>query len=294
MTPGALALQAWMPAAIIVVVATMYTMMKRATVRFIRAVRCCSRNEPIVPRAQKILLKPVTALPSVDIPHALMLMRGLGRDSYRSDDAIPLPSDPVFGRLACRVVVPHMQFEPYFEPYWRCAMSATAIAAAHPAPAEDVSTVALTIVRNTQRVVSKCHVTANVLYVCFTLLRGNRRIRDLLGELRQLVSTLTVNDEDDRANLLNSAKELKKCVDALDKIHDLWTSEFVPRFWSFTPPPSWLGTQIADELRDLACTSEDIAETLALAASAPFAQLVQQELEACLPVASVKCVSATR
>ena len=170
-------------------------------------------------------------------------------------------------------------------------MSATAIAAVHPA---DVSTVALTIVKSTQKVVSKCQVTANVLYVCITLMRGNRRIRDLLGELRKLVSTLTIHDEDDRANLLNSAKELKKCVDALDKIHDLWKSEFVPRFWSFTPLPSWLGTQIADELQDLACTSEDIAETLALAASAPFAQLVQQELETYLPGSSVNCVTAPR
>ena len=148
---------------------------------------------------------------------------------------------------------------------------------AHPSELdESVSTVAET----TRELVYRAQDATNFIVRFIVLWQGNRRIRSKLEELRTLVSNLTIEDDDERAKLLGPADRLRKCVDALDSAHGHWVSEIVPRIPSYLPGRGWIGPEIAHQLEELACTTEDIAETLALAASGDFAQAVKQELAA--------------
>ncbi len=149
--------------------------------------------------------------------------------------------------------------------------------AAHP---EDVNAGASTVAETTREFVARCQAATNVFLLCFILWRGNRRIRGKLEKLRKLVSSLTIEDEDERTKLREPARRLGKCVDELDVVHGKWVGEIVPRIPSCIPLRGWFGPGVARQLEELACMTEDIAETLALAASGDFAQLVRQELDA--------------
>ena len=148
---------------------------------------------------------------------------------------------------------------------------------AHPA---DVNAGVSTVAETTREIVSRAQAATNVILLFIILWEGNRRIRAKLQKLRKLVSSLTIEDDDERAKLLEPANWLRKCVDALDGMHAKWVSEVVPRIPSYIPFKGWFGPEIACQLEELACMTEDIAETLALAASGDFAQLVRQELAA--------------
>ena len=154
-------------------------------------------------------------------------------------------------------------------------MSAAIIA--HPA---DVNAGASTVAKATGEIVSRCQDATNVFRLCIILMAGNRRIRRKLKKLREIVSSLTIEDENDRAKLREPANSLGKCVDELDTVHRKWVSQVVPRFPSYIPLVGLFGSEIARQLNELACMTEDIAETLALAASGEFVQLVRQELDA--------------
>ena len=148
---------------------------------------------------------------------------------------------------------------------------------AHPA---DVNAGASTVAETTREIVSRCQTATNVFLLCVIIWDGNRRIRRELEKLRKLVSSLTIEDEDERAMLREPANRLGKCVDLLDVVHGRWVSEIAPRIPSYIPLRSWFEPEIARQLEELACMTEDIAETLALAASGDFARLVRQELDA--------------
>ena len=148
---------------------------------------------------------------------------------------------------------------------------------AHPA---DVNAGVSAVAETTREIVSRCQAATNDFLLCIILWRGNRRIRGKLEKLREVVSSLTIDDENDRAKLREPAGWLGRCVEELDSMHGKWISQIVPRFPSYIPLVSRLGPEIARQLDELACMAEDIAETLALAASGEFVQLVRQELDA--------------
>ena len=148
---------------------------------------------------------------------------------------------------------------------------------AHPA---DVNAGVSTVAETTREIVSRAQDATNFIVLFIILWQGNRRIRSKLKQLRKLVSNLTIEDDDERAKLLEPADQLRKCVGALDSAHGKWVSEIVPQIPSYVPGRGWFGPEIAHQIEELACTTEDIAETLALAASGEFAQAIRQELAA--------------
>ena len=148
---------------------------------------------------------------------------------------------------------------------------------AHPA---DVNAGVSTVAETTRDIASRCQATTNDFLLCIILWRGSRRIRRKLEKLREVVSSLTIDDENDRAKLREPASWLGGCVEELDSMHGKWVSQIVPRFPSYIPLVSRFGPEIARQLDELACMAEEIAETLALAASREFVQLVRQELDA--------------
>ena len=153
----------------------------------------------------------------------------------------------------------------------------SAVMTAHPV---DVNAGASTVAETTREIVSRCQAATNVFLLCVILWDGNRRIRGKLEKLRKLVSSLTIEGEDERATLREPATLLGKCVDQLDTVHWRWVSEIAPRIPSYIPLRGWFEPEIARQLEELACMAEDIAETLSLAASGDFARLVRQELDA--------------
>ena len=153
----------------------------------------------------------------------------------------------------------------------------SAVMTAHPA---DVNAGVSTIADSTRKMVARCQAATSIFWLCIILMDGNRRIRGKLVKLRMLVSSLTIENESDRAELREPAEWLGGCVDEWDSMHRKWVSEIVPRFPSYIPLIDLFGSEIARQLDELACKAEDIGETLALAASGEFAQLVSQELDA--------------
>ena len=136
-----------------------------------------------------------------------------------------------------------------------------------------------TIVDSTRRIVFRCQAATSLLFLCVILVLGNRRIRRQLEDLRILISNLIIGDDDDRVALRQPAEWLGKSAAQWDTLHDKWISEVVPRMPQI-PLLGALGSLIARQIEDLASRTEDLAETLALAASEPFAKLVEAELAA--------------
>lgn len=157
----------------------------------------------------------------------------------------------------------------------RSAMSA--VIAAHPS---DVSKGASTIAESTRGIVSRCQKATSVFIRCVILIHGNWKIGRELDHLRGLISQLTVEDHNDRRRLLDPAKRLGESSREWEKMHGEWVSRIRPQLPGYIPLIDLFGTKIADQLEERAGVTEDLAETLALAASEPFAKLVRQELDA--------------
>lgn len=143
----------------------------------------------------------------------------------------------------------------------------------------DVNTEASAIVESTRKVVFRCKTATNLSYLCTVLMLENRKMRKQLDRLRILVSNLTLSEESDREPLRKSAERLGECVSAWDGMHRTWVSEIAPRFPEHIPLIDRIGPVIASQLEAIACMTEDIAETLALAGNGPFVRLVHQEIE---------------
>ena len=148
------------------------------------------------------------------------------------------------------------------------------------AQAADVNAAASTVAETTREIVSRCQAASNVFVLCVIIWDGSRRVRGKLEKLRRLVSSLIIEDEDERSMLRAPAAQLGKCVSQLDAVRGRWVSEIAPRIPSYIPLRRWFEPEIARQLEELACMAEDIAETLALDASGDFARLVTQELDA--------------
>ena len=136
-----------------------------------------------------------------------------------------------------------------------------------------------TIAESTRRTLIRYDAATNVFVLCIILMYGNRGIRKQLKDLRSLVSNLIIEDGNDRARLLDPAKQLGKSSAQWEEMHQEWISKIMPRLPENIPLMKRLGAEIARQLEELAWMTEDIAETLALASSESFAQLVRQELD---------------
>ena len=152
----------------------------------------------------------------------------------------------------------------------------SAVMTAHPS---EVSTGASTIAKSTSRIVLRCQKATNVFVRCIVVMHGNWKIRRQLDDLRGLVSQLTVEDHDDRRKLIEPAKRLGESSREWEEMHREWVSRIRPRLPGYIPLLELFGTRIASQLEEHAGMTEDLAETLALAASGPFAERVRQELD---------------
>ena len=114
-------------------------------------------------------------------------------------------------------------------------------------------------------------------------------VRKLLGELRgvyreledlpNLISELPIRDDEARAVLREWAARFGEFTAKWDKLHHQWVSQM--KRSPFIRQA--VASQLENQLEDLACMTENIAETLALAASEPFAQWVRDEISPYLP-----------
>ena len=142
----------------------------------------------------------------------------------------------------------------------------------------DVGAGASTIADSTRKIVTQYQAATMLLIKCFIVIRGNKRIRRELGQLRGLISQLIVEEPNDRRMLLYSAKRLGESSKGWENMHEEWVSMTKPRLPRYIPLMDLFGTTIANQLEEHAEVTDDLAETLALAASEPFAELVKQEL----------------
>lgn len=156
---------------------------------------------------------------------------------------------------------------------WGATMS-TAISA-HPA---DVNAKASMVAETTREFISRVQNVTGFVLLSLIHWDGNRRICAELRKLRKLVSGLTIENDGERAKLRKSVSRLQQCVSSLERVHGEWVSQVVPRIPSYIPWGDWLGSAIARQLEELVCTTEDIAETLELAADGEFARAVRREL----------------
>ena len=131
---------------------------------------------------------------------------------------------------------------------------------------------------STKRIVVRCQ-DASSLYILFAILVcGNWSVRRQLERLRRLVSSLNVENEGDRSSLLQPAQRLGIAARQWDGMHQKWVGEIMPKIPSQIPLIEKLAALIARQLEEITCTTEDLAETLALAASEEFARMVAEEL----------------
>ena len=144
----------------------------------------------------------------------------------------------------------------------------------------DVNTGASAIAESTRKAVYRCKTATSLFRLCTVLMLENRKMRKQLDRLRILISNLAISEESDREPLRKSAEQLGECAAEWDRMHRTWVSEIAPRFPDYIPLINQFGSVIARQLGSVACMTEDIAETLALAASTRFVRLVNQEIEA--------------
>lgn len=152
----------------------------------------------------------------------------------------------------------------------------SAMMVAHPS---DVSEGASTIAESTGRIVSRCQQATSVALRCRILMHGNGKIGRQLNHLRGLISQLAVENQDDRRKLIAPAKRLGESSRVWEEMHREWVSKIKPRLPGYIPLIELFGTNIANQLEEHVGMTEDLAETLALAASEAFAELVRPELD---------------
>ena len=93
-------------------------------------------------------------------------------------------------------------------------------------------------------------------------------------EIRDKISELDVSNEEQRTTVREIASKLGDLVREYDRLHEITSDNAKSRGIIVR----WAWACVSDILVDLACISEDLAETLALSASKEFAELVATEL----------------
>ena len=106
-----------------------------------------------------------------------------------------------------------------------------------------------------------------------------RRQRVLRGRVSRLSDLPLENDDRVDEMLRERAKGIGRLAAGWGETHDMWCSEIAPNLSAISVPFGVrIGSAIAHRLEEIVCGYEDVAETLALAASEPFVQLVATEL----------------
>ena len=132
-------------------------------------------------------------------------------------------------------------------------------------------------VRRARRLVLSYKVARSVFSLSWVVWRLSVSIRRPLNTLRWATANLPVETDEDRRIIRELAARLGETAKDLDVVYS--KCEEVGRRASSTVPltaPVWRWT--TGQMEDLLCSVEDTAETLALTASEPFAQLVRREL----------------
>lgn len=127
---------------------------------------------------------------------------------------------------------------------------------------------------------SAIRVGAECAGVWFRLRSVIRSQTELRGRISKLAD-LPLENDDNLEMLRERAAELGRIAAGWGETHELWRTEIAPKLPAASVPlGARIGPAIALQLEEIVCGYEDAAETLALAASEPFAQLVATELAA--------------
>ena len=146
---------------------------------------------------------------------------------------------------------------------------------------DDKVSVTEAAIERTQHTVHRCRdATVTILWILIILVKL-RRMHEGLDWIQNRVPDLSVETDEERRSIRDIAIKLGRVTAALDAVHEEWedisssdrSGLFMGSLWS----------RVAQRLEDLACMSEDIAETLALAADRSFSQRIQEELSRVLP-----------
>ena len=132
------------------------------------------------------------------------------------------------------------------------------------------------VVESGQPLVSRCQAPPITYVQSLRLLGTLYRLRFLLIFLDRMYSILRTSM--DRLDPKTEAAKWGEKATKLYVIHDAWMKDVLPQLTKGGSRIAGLGSTIARNLEDLGVVAEDMAETLALAASDQFTQLVEQEL----------------
>ena len=111
-------------------------------------------------------------------------------------------------------------------------------------------------------------------------IRTQRQWRSLISKL----ADLPLEGDNDLAMLRERAKGMGTLAADWGETYESWSTDTAPKLVEASVPfGARIGATIGRQMEEIACMYEDVAETLALAASEPFARLVETELAANRP-----------
>ena len=100
-----------------------------------------------------------------------------------------------------------------------------------------------------------------------------------VAKIRALAGTLEIENDHQREVVGEIAVQLGRVARMMTEMHTGWADRVPPRSHNALALSSFLGSRMDLLLEELAEAAEDIAETLALASSKPFAELVEHQLK---------------
>ena len=133
----------------------------------------------------------------------------------------------------------------------------------------------------TRLMVRRCQdATATVLWILIILVMLHR-LRQRLDWIRNRIPDISVETDEERRSVRNIAMKLGRATAALDAVHE--ECESISPSYRSSSFVGWLWPRVARKVENLACMSEDVAETLALGADRAFSRRIQEELARAVP-----------
>ena len=124
-----------------------------------------------------------------------------------------------------------------------------------------------------------CEAYSTTLHCSVRIRYYLKRAQGRIDKIRSLIGRLEIENDSQREDLREIAVQLAGLAEVFAEMHSDWIEVISPRLRDTFPSLGLLGPWIESPLEDLTCATEDAAETLALASSKPFVELVEKELD---------------
>ena len=135
--------------------------------------------------------------------------------------------------------------------------------------------------QRTRGILDRCQAVTSACLWFVIVLAYVWRVRSALSWIRRQIAKLEIESQEHRTQVQAIATKLGRLAQRLEEAHQKCVTEVVPKLRNIAPVLPFVSTLwalIGRLLEELACRAEDAAETLALAGSKPFAELVAREL----------------